>query len=474
MDANATSQQDMFGVGQYDTSTPLLSQPPSVADAFERLNEAMFESDKRLFGKADKLHGLTKKAIRELEKGDDAPAFPTIEIPEAASRKITAKTDEGRITSAARSVMSWINSGVPGQRQLVANMDQALALVRAKGAILDPDKIPGLDMDAARNDKAMGRSNPATEAVAQAYRQFYGLDDSLESIQPPTRISLDDGSPGPFEVEAELRERRQARAMEIIQRVTGLDDGLTVRFEDLYLKKIKPKEWGGDGKTMTRSGGTYNIQQDTMTLRAALQATDREWDEAAFHESWHRVQYLALSPKEAAVLDTNWARFKTSLGANHDAGGGIAYAETQAVAFQRYGAARLNGQDPIKAMLGGYQPGTTKLQKAANAIASAFDKVLDFVEKVHNAFSIGTFDSTRGIFERAYQGALKGDANFNFEIPGSGMDRMTDSFPNGGWRRSTWDYERSGGVKPADLELAVANIDTQIADLKSKALAGGC
>jgi hypothetical protein len=296
----------------------------------------------------------------------------------------------------------------------------------------------------------------------------------LESIQPPTRIPLDDGSPGPFEVEAELRERRQARAMEIIQRVTGLDDGLTVRFEDLYLKRIRPKEWGGDGKTMTRSGGTYNIQEDTMTLRAALQATDREWDEAAFHESWHRVQYLALSPKEAAVMDTNWARLKTSLAANHGAGGGIAYAETQAVAFQRYGAARLNGQDPIKAMLGGYQPGTTKLEKAANAIASAFDKVLDFVEKVHNAFSIGTFDSTRGIFERAYQGALKGDANFNFETPGSGMSRMLDSSLDAGWRRSTWDYERSGGVKPADLELAAVNIDTQIADLKSKALAGGC
>jgi hypothetical protein len=656
-----------------------------------------------------------------------APAQPfEIEIPEAAGRKITAKTSESRIRSAAESLASWTR--VPGQEPM--SPEKALALVRAKGAIFDPDKLPGVDVDAARNDVAMGRSTPGTEAVTQAYKQFYGLNQglselqsiaqekkangmldgwemlrpgsplfhgtteagrkgimadgfrvsnaeragtvlgegvyfasneryasayggktawgelppeakildlsaqdktvgdlakeagvtgeletyrgdvrltyeqqqqvkdwalangydgiryrsfdtpdkpeletviynvdlanrlvgskagnglttqtagtlderaqlarqqleqakaqgdeagaaawqqelrqlersrvanamdanattqqemlgvgqydtstpllsqppsvALESIQPPTRIPLDDGSPGPFEVEAELRERRQARAMEIIQRVTGLDDGLTVRFEDLYLKRIRPKEWGGDGKTMTRSGGTYNIQEDTMTLRAALQATDREWDEAAFHESWHRVQYLALSPKEAAVMDTNWARLKTSLAANHGAGGGIAYAETQAVAFQRYGAARLNGQDPIKAMLGGYQPGTTKLEKAANAIASAFDKVLDFVEKVHNAFSIGTFDSTRGIFERAYQGALKGDANFNFELPGSGMNRMLDGFPNRGWRRSTWDYARSGGVKPADLELAVVNIDTQIADLKSKALAGGC
>jgi hypothetical protein len=87
MDANATTQQDMFGVGQYDTSTPLLNEPTrisladpapanvSVADTFERLNKAMFESDKRLFGKTDKLHGLTKRAIRELEKGDATKAL---------------------------------------------------------------------------------------------------------------------------------------------------------------------------------------------------------------------------------------------------------------------------------------------------------------------------------------------------------------------------------------------------------------
>ena len=87
MDANATTQQDMFGVGQYDTSTPLLNEPTrisladpapanvSVADTFERLSKAMFESDKRLFGKADKLHGLTKRAIRELEKGDATKAL---------------------------------------------------------------------------------------------------------------------------------------------------------------------------------------------------------------------------------------------------------------------------------------------------------------------------------------------------------------------------------------------------------------
>jgi pyrroline-5-carboxylate reductase len=48
---------------------------PKVADIFEGLSNALFESDKRLFDKADKLRGLTQKAIRELEAGDTTRAL---------------------------------------------------------------------------------------------------------------------------------------------------------------------------------------------------------------------------------------------------------------------------------------------------------------------------------------------------------------------------------------------------------------
>jgi len=130
-DAMGQSQQDMFGVGQYDTSTPLLSQSAATA---------------------------------------------AVDIPAAASRPITAKTSEGRIQSAAESLYNWANSGVPGERQPIQSIEQARDLVRAKGAILDPDKLPGLDVDAARNAKAMGMATPGTEAVGQAYKQFYGVE----------------------------------------------------------------------------------------------------------------------------------------------------------------------------------------------------------------------------------------------------------------------------------------------------------
>jgi hypothetical protein len=99
------------------------------------------------------------------------PPENVIEIPEAASLKITAKTDESRIRGSAERLAWWTR--VPGQDPMP--LEKALALVRAKGARIDTWAIPGLDMDAANNDASMGRSTPATEAVAAAYRQFYGV-----------------------------------------------------------------------------------------------------------------------------------------------------------------------------------------------------------------------------------------------------------------------------------------------------------
>lgn len=103
-----------------------------------------------------------------------------IDIPAGASRKITARTSDGRIETAAESLASWI-ADAGGQPM---NLDQARNLVRQKGAILDPDAIPGLDMAAAREDKAKGvRNTPATDAVAAAYRQFYGVGGGIRSTR---------------------------------------------------------------------------------------------------------------------------------------------------------------------------------------------------------------------------------------------------------------------------------------------------
>lgn len=120
------------------------------------------------------------------------PPAAAIDIPAAAGRKITDRTDPGRIEIAAQSLFSYVNSGVPGERQLVESVEKALAMVQAKGQILDPDAVPSLDMDAARNDKAMGRSTAATEAVAKVYQQFYGLKAQPAPAPAPTAAELPD------------------------------------------------------------------------------------------------------------------------------------------------------------------------------------------------------------------------------------------------------------------------------------------
>jgi hypothetical protein len=112
----------------------------------------------------------------------EAPAAtPAIEIPAAAGRKITARTTDSAIRQAAESLASWTR--VPGQ--VAMPIDQAMALVRAKGSRLDPDAVPALDMNAARNEQAMGMNTPTTEAVAVAYRQFYGIPDPAPRAAAP-------------------------------------------------------------------------------------------------------------------------------------------------------------------------------------------------------------------------------------------------------------------------------------------------
>jgi hypothetical protein len=97
-----------------------------------------------------------------------APVKAKVEIPTTAYRKITAKTGQDRVQSAAESLRNW--STTPGTAPI--SMDEATRLVQAKGAILHPDAIPGLDMDAARNNRSMGRATPEVQA---AYEDFYGL-----------------------------------------------------------------------------------------------------------------------------------------------------------------------------------------------------------------------------------------------------------------------------------------------------------
>jgi hypothetical protein len=153
--------------------------------AQKAIDDAMAQEAEKAAREAQGYDLLTfdeKKTTGAVDGFADPPPTPAVvvDIPAGASRKITARTDEGRIEVAAESLMSW-TADAGGQPM---SIDQARNLVRQKGAILDPDAIPGLDMATAREDKTKGvRNTPATDAVAAAYRQFYGVGGGLRATR---------------------------------------------------------------------------------------------------------------------------------------------------------------------------------------------------------------------------------------------------------------------------------------------------
>jgi hypothetical protein len=119
-----------------------------------------------------------------------APQASRIEFPAKAVKAITRK-NEGRVPTKANQLMNWANYMLPPEKHLIKSDAQAEALVRAKGSLLDVSQVPGIDIDQALNDRAIGRKTAATDAVADAYKQFYGVDQppqgsAVRADQPPT------------------------------------------------------------------------------------------------------------------------------------------------------------------------------------------------------------------------------------------------------------------------------------------------
>ena len=183
-------QEDMFaaaGRGADDDQGPIeFSAEERVAVKAKLLQEAISAQEVRPPSTPiPELPDAPKVRVDQVQAEVAAQAAPVIEIPEAAARKFNPERERGN----AESLYGWANSGVPGDRQPIKTIEEAVDLLRAKNQSLDPDAIPGLDMDTARNDKAMGKSTPATEAVANAYRQFYGVPEPAPAIRPGSKAA---------------------------------------------------------------------------------------------------------------------------------------------------------------------------------------------------------------------------------------------------------------------------------------------
>ena len=205
-----------------------LADETRLALEHARADAALQEVQERALKDASDYELLTfdQKKDAGLTAGLDKAITPEVLPPEAdllagASRKITERTSEGRIQTAAESLMAWTTK-IGGKPM---SIDEALRLVKAKGAILDPDQVPGLDMEAARSEKTRNFiDTPATEAVRAAYEQFYGVQRSAAAA-PQSATPLADAIEGQMRQMAQSDARLYRRTGEAMANIRqGLDE----------------------------------------------------------------------------------------------------------------------------------------------------------------------------------------------------------------------------------------------------------
>ena len=181
------------------TEIPDLPEPPAKDPSDMTVAEQLIEDD-RLSGEWTQIdNAKAERNLRETREADgyyqkseaeqaaagkyDGWDEPSAEL-EAAGRSLTAKGAQGRDVGAAQQMEGWLNIGRP-DNPLIKNTDEAIAIVRRKGKYLDTDRIPGLDIDQAINDRSMGRYTDEVKKVQKALKDFYGIDDPSAPAAAP-------------------------------------------------------------------------------------------------------------------------------------------------------------------------------------------------------------------------------------------------------------------------------------------------
>jgi hypothetical protein len=256
---------------------------------------------------------------------------------------------------------------------------------------------------------------------------------------------------------------REVLARRIIRQVAGPE--AEIRFRELSETRQRPAAWGGTGRKddVAEVGGFYRFEEDLIQVNrlAYPSVSDEEIVEVAAHEAFHRIQYLALSEKEMRVMDGAFARAKALLAVGPRE---MAYSEAQAVSFQRYARAKLTGTDPIAAIFGLPVKPSTPLGAAARVIAKAFDRVLDFTERVTNAFKGNGFDSIRGIYDRAVDGGLARTLSESEVFSDFRMQKILQ------WKSEAADH--TSMLRSANESIAA--LDAQMESIRQRAAKEGC
>jgi hypothetical protein len=352
------------------------------------------------------------------------------------------------------------------------SMDEALALVRGKGSILDPDRIPGLDMDAARADMQKGVADTAaTQAVADAYRQFYGVDPAPGRMAELGSGSYAGGPDGYLELSPDqLSPLERVRFDQLdaisrdltteIQRIAGAD--VQVKVDPRQYIAPVPRAWGGSGRKALING-EYDTVSDLVLINGAVFRQDSELLKTAFHEAFHRIQFSLLTKQEMKVMDSLNSSLRT-LVRNQAAGvnKNVAAIEHQAVAFAEYAAARQAGQDPLLRLLGYYDKATKPVQQAIAQAISVFDKIWNVIERTNNWARGRGYQSVTDLFEQVYLGKI-GQREPDFALEYLTQDQIYRADRLAYWQGLQ--YEVSNNIQ---------NLDARINQLRTKLAKEGC
>jgi hypothetical protein len=229
---------------------------------------------------------------------------------------------------------------------------------------------------------------------------------------------------------------------------------------------------GGDGKRVGVTRGSYHLMKDIVEINGVLDGTQTQLMGTAYHEAFHRVQYGLLTPQEMKVLDSAFGlqRINNYSGLSPDK---VSSMERMAVAFQNYAVARRMGGDVMQEKMIQQLESQLKeplgegAKKLVVQVATAFEKVLDFIDRIKNLAQGNGFQTVDDIFEKVYSGQIAQQRAFD-----SALELLT---PNQVERAKTLQRWRKDNKAPLqDITKRVSDLDAQIQKLKTQATAGGC
>ena len=158
----------------------------------------------------------------QLVETSPATPAPYTEADLQAAARDLSRLSPGQLQGRAESLQEWVNAGRPSDEAVLDSKQAALDVIQQKGQVVNLDKVPGVEINEALNDRAMGKSTPATEGVRRAYMDFYGLKDKPAAAVAPA-------NPKPLTLENQAEKTLQSKAVTAKTKEERFDLGEQVR-----------------------------------------------------------------------------------------------------------------------------------------------------------------------------------------------------------------------------------------------------